>query len=310
MLLSVGRIHVDAGYRRTRTIEQQLRRNAHAGNAICIPGFFTFRRKTFQVYCLRTALQKRPCILESGTNNLWHRHKSSANTSMRILTYNTRGSLGMDGQRSTRRIAQTVRQLSPDIVCFQEIHQRMPQSGGEDQPGMLSRYLGRIFIFQRNLRIGVGRYGIGIATRATIVSIKEHMLPSVREQRGALELRLRDVAGIGGVTVFCTHWGLDSEEREKQAAFLVPLIHEAKGPVVFCGDLNEGPDAAGIKALLAGTNLVDADTPQNRPTFIADDPKERIDYILYSPTLAARYVEVVNSQASDHLPLLADLTRI
>ena len=229
---------------------------------------------------------------------------------MRILTYNTRGSLGMDGLRSTRRIAQTVRQLSPDIVCFQEIHQRMPQSGGEDQPGMLSRYLGRSFIFQRNLRMGMGNYGIGIATRATIVTAKEHKLPSAREQRGALELRLRDVAGIGGLTVFCTHWGLDSEEREKQAAFLVPLINEAKGPVVFCGDLNEGPEASGYKALVDGSGLVDADAQQNRPTFIADDPKERIDYILHSPTLTAHYVEVVNSLASDHLPLLADLMRV
>lgn len=228
---------------------------------------------------------------------------------MRIVTYNTRGSLGMDGQRSTRRIAQTVVRLSPDIVCFQEIHQRMPQSGGEDQPGVLSRYLNRGFVFQRNLRMGMGNYGIGIASRGTIVSAEEHFLPSEREQRGTLELQLRDVAGIGRLTVFCTHWGLNDEERVKQAAFLVPLISAARHPVIFCGDLNEGPSAKGVQALVEGTGFVDADATLNRATFVSDDPKERIDYILYSPDLAMRYFEVVDSLASDHLPVLADLVR-
>ena len=57
---------------------------------------------------------------------------------MRIVTYNTRGSLGMDGLRSTRRIVETVRAVSPDIVCFQEIHQRLAWSGREDQPAILA----------------------------------------------------------------------------------------------------------------------------------------------------------------------------
>ncbi len=228
---------------------------------------------------------------------------------MRIVTYNTRGSLGMDGLRSTRRIAHVVRGLSPDIVCFQEIHQRTPQSGGEDQPGALSRGLMRPVLFQRNLRIGMGAYGIAIAARGTIINAKEHVLPSLREQRGALEVQLRDLPGIGRLTVFCTHWGLDGEERQKQAEALVPLIQEARRPIVFCGDLNEGPEAAGIKLLLEQTGLQDADAQQNRATFVSDNPQHRIDYILFSPDLTLRYFEVVNSLASDHCPLAADLER-
>ena len=228
---------------------------------------------------------------------------------MRIVTYNTRGSLGMDGHRSTRRIAQTVRQLSPDVVCFQEIHQRMPQSGGEDQPAALSRALNRGFVFQRNLRLGMGNYGIGIAARGTMVSAAEHFLPSLKEQRGALQLLLREVAGIGSLSVFCTHWGLNDEERVKHAEFLAPLIAKAKLPVVVCGDFNEGPTAAGVMKLIAETGLIDADAEQNRATFVSDNPKERIDYILYSSDLALRYFEIVDSLASDHLPLLADLER-
>ena len=228
---------------------------------------------------------------------------------MRIVTYNTRGSLGMDGIRATGRIAEVARTLSPDVVCFQEIHRRLPWSGREDQPAVLESLLKRRFLFQRNLRIGFGGYGIGIATRGSVAGWSEHFLPSKKEQRGALEARLRDVGGLREVTVFCTHWGLDAEERLQQAEALAEKINAAPRPIIFCGDLNEGDDAAAVRHLLAATGLRDADAVLNRPTFVSDNPTDRIDYILTSPELRVNHFEVVFSLASDHLPLLADVER-
>jgi endonuclease/exonuclease/phosphatase family metal-dependent hydrolase len=216
----------------------------------------------------------------------------------------------MDGQRATARIAQVVRTLSPDVVCFQEIHQRLAWSGREDQPQALSVLLGRPFWFQRNLTFGFGGYGIGIATRGIAVRRSEHPLPSVREQRGALEVRLHAVGGLRKLTVFCTHWGLQEAERQQQAEVLAALVNAAPRPVVVCGDLNEGPEGAAVHALIAATGLIDAGASQNRATFVSDSPKIRLDYILHSPELAARHLEVVSSLASDHLPLLADIERI
>jgi endonuclease/exonuclease/phosphatase family metal-dependent hydrolase len=228
---------------------------------------------------------------------------------MRIVTYNTRGSLGMDDRRDTRRIADVVRSLSPDVVCFQEIHQKLAWSGREDQPAALSELLGRPFAFQRCLTFGFGGYGIGIAARGTVAERREHLLPSRKEQRGALELRLRQVGGLRALTVICTHWGLQEEERQEQAEALAGLVAGAAKPLVLCGDLNEGPEAEGVRALLAATGLIDADAIRNRPTFTSSDPTVRIDYCLHSPDLSARHIEVVSSLASDHLPLLADLEK-
>ncbi len=226
---------------------------------------------------------------------------------MRIVSYNTRGSLGMDGVRSTRRIADSVRVLMPDIVCFQEIHRRMVWSGREDQPAALAALLGREFVFQRNVRFGRGAYGIGISTRGSIVERRQHMLPGNREQRGALELRLRDIAGLRQLTLFCTHWGLDEEERKLQAEALVAIIEKAPRPLVFCGDLNEAANGGAVMLLLNRTGLIDADAALNRPTFLSDAPTVRIDYCLYSPDLHASRVDVGTSLASDHLPLCVDL---
>ena len=229
---------------------------------------------------------------------------------MRIITYNTRGSRGMDNRRDTPRIARTMRALSPDIVCFQEIHQRLPWSGREDQPVLLAQELGRQFVFQSNVRFGFGNYGVGIALRGTVMEKREHLLPSGKEQRGALELRLRNVAGFPRLTVFCTHWGLESDERLRQGEALAALIESAPRPLLVCGDFNERIDSPGLSAMVMAAGLIDADGQHNRNTFVADNPRERIDYILYSPDLSVQNIEVVSTLASDHLPVLADVAPI
>lgn len=228
---------------------------------------------------------------------------------MRILTYNTRGSLGMDGLRSTPRIAQVVRHLTPDVVCFQEIHRRTMPVGGEDQPAVLADALGRPFVFQSNLTLGFGGYGVGIAYRGDLQRSREHRLPSKTEPRGALEVQLRDVTGFSRLTVFCTHWGLDAEERTQQALALAQSVRAAGSPVIVCGDFNENAEGSAVRRLLDATGLLDADAKLNRPTFVSDNPTTRIDFVLYSPDLSVRNVEVIPSLASDHLPVLVDFER-
>ena len=134
---------------------------------------------------------------------------------MRVMSYNIRGGLGMDGHRDTARIAQIVGSQAPDVVCFQEVHQRLPWSGWVDQPRRLRRSLGLAFIFQANLPIGIGGYGLGVATHFPVLHVRRHRLPSAGETRGALEVEMETPEGA--VTIFCTHWGLDREERARQA---------------------------------------------------------------------------------------------
>ena len=230
---------------------------------------------------------------------------------MRIVTYNTRGSLGMDNVRATGRIAQTLRPLSADIVCFQEIHRRMARSGREDQPEVLGRLLKRTFSFQANIEYAFGGgYGIGVAARGKVVEEKQHFLPGGIERRGALEVHLREVGGFRTFTVICTHWGLSAGERKQQAEALAEIVRNAPRPLIVGGDFNETPDGEAIRLLLAQTGLKDVDVNQNRATFVSNNPTNRIDFLLYSPDLEAANVEVVPSLASDHLPVSADFTPI
>lgn len=226
---------------------------------------------------------------------------------MRVVTYNTRGSLGIDDLRSTPRLVETVRRLSADILCFQEIHQRLPWSRREDQPASLSAGLSRTVAFQANLRFGAGGYGIAIASRARLVNVREHRLPSFTEQRGALQVTAVTAMSGRNITVMCTHWGLDAEERQQQSAALAEILREVQRPLLLCGDLNEEPDGPAVQALLSGTGLRDAGAGSTALTFPSDRPASRIDYILYSDDVAVERFEVIRSLASDHLPVLSDL---
>ncbi len=210
----------------------------------------------------------------------------------------------MDGGWSTERIADVILEQAPDIVCLQEVHQRLPQSRFVDQPGRLQKALGLPVVFQANLRLGVGGYGLALVSRYPVNTVGNHLLPSVREQRGALEVNL--TTPRGPLTVFCTHWGLNGMERERQAARLAELVGAATGPILVCGDFNEDAEAPGLRLLLSQTGLGDADASQKRLTYPADTPTARIDYVLHSPELTLQNIFPVTTLASDHLPLVAD----
>jgi endonuclease/exonuclease/phosphatase family metal-dependent hydrolase len=222
---------------------------------------------------------------------------------MRVISYNIRGGLGMDDRRDIRRIASVLREAAADVVGLQEVHQRLPQSGLADQPRALARATGMTCLFGPALALGPGKYGNAVLASVPARRRAIHRLPGEGEPRAALEVEL-EMEGRP-LTLFCTHFGLSSAAREMQAAALAIAVHEARAPVVLVGDLNAGPDAPEIWALLdAGLHHA---APPLEPTFPADLPGHRIDYILLSAELVCRACMVLASRASDHLPVVADI---
>lgn len=226
---------------------------------------------------------------------------------MRIVTYNTRGSLGQNNIVSTSRIVELLRPYSADILCFQEVYRNSPTRQMEDQPVMLGTGLNRQFIFQANRNFIAAGYGLGIAFRGDLIEQKKHLLPGGKEQRGALELRLRNVGGLRTLTVFCTHWGLTEEERLEQSSTLAEIVAASSGPTIVCGDLNAPSDSIPVTHLLATANLIDAGAMYDCNTFVSSNPTQRIDYILHTSDLKISAIEVIKSEASDHLPVIADI---
>ncbi len=224
---------------------------------------------------------------------------------MNILTYNIRGTRGIDDIPSVERIADTIRSSQADIVCLQEVEQWDAGVGFGDQPAELARLLEMHAEFHGILPLPHYRYGIAILTRYPVLQSDRYLLPSVGEQRGMIRVQLSSEQG--DLSVFCTHWGLNGEERIKQAGETAAAINATAGPKILCGDLNETADHAAVSTLISLTGVCDLAMEAGHAefTFPSDTPDCRIDYMLASRELTASKLTVVNSQASDHRPVLA-----
>jgi endonuclease/exonuclease/phosphatase family metal-dependent hydrolase len=93
---------------------------------------------------------------------------------------------------------------------------------------------------------------------------------------------------------------------------LAVILEEWDGrqPAVLVGDLNARPSWRQVGELLAA-GWVDVWSEAGSGdgfTANAAEPRYRIDYVFHTPDLATVEVEVIESQASDHFAVVADLS--
>lgn len=224
----------------------------------------------------------------------------------RVVTYNIRGGLGLDGVRSIRRIAEVLASLSPDIVCLQEVDQRIPRSWLSNQPKYLSSRLGMQAAFQRNINYGIGGYGNCVLVRPHVVHCRCHRLPGDGEPRGALEVKCR--LDDQEITVLCTHLSVDERARAEQARSVLEITRKARCPKLLCGDMNDVMSSQTLSTLLEDPVLRDSALELNAggtPTYPPES--SRIDYVLADLRFTVKSYWVIECDASDHRPVVADL---
>jgi len=224
----------------------------------------------------------------------------------RIVTYNIRAGLGLDGVRSIRRIGDVLASLNPDVVCLQEVDQHVLRSWLSNQPKFLSTRLGMQVMFQRNLRYGVGGFGNCILVKPLIMHCRCHSLPADGEPRGLVEV----TAAPGGheVTIFCTHLSTEKEVRVRQAKEVVKIVKAVHGPHVLCGDMNDVMGSETLSTLLDDPVLRDSSL-EIRPTYTPLSTKDhrKIDFVLADLRFEVKDERVIDTNASDHLPVVVDL---
>ena len=245
---------------------------------------------------------------------------AAASETVRIMTYNVHGCIGMDGKISPERIARVIGRHQPDIVALQELDMQRKRTGGIDQPHVIAKQLEMMYHFHPSIQVEEEHYGNAVLSRYPMELIRAGRLPgriknSMMEPRGAVWTAI-NVAGQW-IHFFNTHLGLFPQERILQAKSLLGsewLAHPAcAGPVVLCGDFNALPNSQlvrQIKKILcdAQAKLKDHDP---RPTWFSRYPMGRIDHVFISPGIEVTHVEVsgtdLDKLASDHLPLIVDL---
>ncbi|MGB2854673.1 MAG: endonuclease/exonuclease/phosphatase family protein, partial [Dehalococcoidia bacterium] len=156
-------------------------------------------------------------------------------------------------------------------------------------------------------------WGNAILSRYPIVEYTHRDLPP----RDLFVLRgftaaLIDLGNGDSLQVIDTHYHHiegDTHIRQVQSHSII-AFWEGEERTVLMGDLNAEPGHFEME-MLQVAGLVDAMAGVNPPeyTFPSFDPDRRIDYIWVSPDLTASDAHVPVSLASDHLPVVAEITR-
>jgi endonuclease/exonuclease/phosphatase family metal-dependent hydrolase len=224
---------------------------------------------------------------------------------LRVVVYNVHGFReGLD------LAVGVVRSLEPDLLLLNE-------TGGR-------RALRR---FARALGLEVGRDPRSPFRRriknAVLVRppwrIVQHRLHRFADVRRPLNPRGALVAHVGRsgrrLWAVSTHLGLHPVERMHAAEELADLARGLDGPIVIGGDGNETPDGRAMSFL--ADRFWDAWRAAGDgagETFPSSDPSARIDYLFVSEEVRVDRAETPGSEpvraASDHLPVVADLTLV
>ena len=250
--------------------------------------------------------------------------ESSCNK-LRLATYNIHGGWGMDKVLDLKRIADVIKSMNVDFISINEIDYNCGRSEFENQPQILAELLEMNYhvapaLEMRSERFPeqgdqVGLYGVAFFTPHPINVIKQIMLPGLPEMEPRTAVIVRVDAPhhfYAIVTHFC--WEPQYEQFRTasvdaiNAEAAVLRQQDAEAPIVLLGDLNAEPYSAPIEVLRK--NWVIAKEGDFQATHPADMPREIIDYIMFLRQERLHWENeqiVLETVASDHRPLLADL---
>ena len=238
---------------------------------------------------------------------------------LRVMSYNIKA-----GNRDLMRIAEVIREADPDLVGVQEVDVHFSaRSDFVDQATALAEALGMHVRFAHIYDLPPQtegapnrRYGGALLSRYPIVSFENRITPrlSTVEEEPAPKPRpgiLDAVVRVGETEVRVLNAHLDYRPdpsvREMQVEAILGFLDEPDRPTLLIGDLNARPEAEELQPLFEV--LRDAWAGQEGPghTFPSDTPERRIDYVLHSAHFTVDDAQVLETEASDHRPVLVEM---
>jgi len=228
------------------------------------------------------------------------------------MTYNIHVGVGMDKKLDLQRIADVINRERPDLVGLQEVDRGVKRTEGKDEIVELARMTNMHHAFAHNLDYQGGQYGVAILSRYPIGAIDHRKYENLREaeRRGMIRIEVQ-VAGKS-ISFVTTHLDYQFDDgRLFETEQLLKFLRNIEGPLIVVGDFNDEP--AGKSYQLMSQTFDDVWVRSRAKdaglTYPADKAIKRIDYVFtrQSDRIKTKKAWVVNTLASDHLPLVADL---
>ena len=240
---------------------------------------------------------------------------------VRYMSYNLHQSFGTGGEMDVEAIAAVIEDSGATVVGLQEVARAGLLNANTDLVHLLGDRLGWEHVVFHGTTDPV--WGNAILSRYPLGEAERRLLPRVGTpyQRGYLAAPVATPEGeVLFISTHLQHINDPEAHDEDPEADLYPVHHQQlavvleewaeRRPAVLVGDLNARPGWRQVEELL-DAGWVDAWAEAGSGdgyTSNAADPRHRIDYVFHTPDLTTVSVEVIESQASDHLAVVADIT--
>ena len=233
-----------------------------------------------------------------------------AKRTLRVMTYNIHVGVGMDKRLDLQRIADVINRERPDLVGLQEVDRGVKRTEGKDEIAELAAMTRMQYAFAPNLDFQGGKYGVAILSRFPIKNTVHRMFENKRESERRGMLLVEVEVDRKPLTFVTTHLDYQFEDgRLFETEQLLRHLGEVKGPLIVVADLNDLPSGSSYQ--LMRTRFDDAWIVSGAKgdgfSYPADKPAKRIDHIFSSKGVKAKKAWVVETLASDHIPVVADV---
>lgn len=257
--------------------------------------------------------------LLTGNVTVQKMKKAAGNSErVKVMSYNIRiaspPSKGW-GFTDMQAIADVINKAAPDLVALQEVDVYTERSGRHShQAKELAEKTGMHYHFAKAIDRSGGDYGVAVLSRFPIIKAESYHLPLTEGSKGEVRAAAVIHTKIFGEEVVFMSAHLDhlrDEDRKLQVEELNKILRsKSKYPVIFGADLNMKRNNPLLRILEKEVvfNCTDC-----IPTFPSDKPEVTIDYLMFNAKAFKKYsmsdYRVVNeSYASDHLPLMMDIS--
>lgn len=234
---------------------------------------------------------------------------------IRIMQYNIRYGVGMDGVFDIDRLVNVLKDAKADVIILNEVDKNYSsRSNNMFMAEYIAEKLGMNFVFEPSIVIKNPpnpnrEVGNAILTKQKLKHIETLFFSEGDQWPRVISKCLINFDDERKLYVAVSHYGLTESGRIKQAQETLEFLSDVDNdPVIFSGDLNAYPDSEPIQIISAKYH--DAFRTRNDfYTFPANNPDRRIDYIFGNGKVTFRNnARVILTQASDHLPTMVDIT--
>jgi endonuclease/exonuclease/phosphatase family metal-dependent hydrolase len=241
--------------------------------------------------------------------------KQDQSVSLKILSYNIRHGVGLDGVLDLSRSAKIVQAQAPDICGLQEIDNFCSRSGSVSQTDYLSQKTNMTGTFGKFFDYQGGQYGMATLSAKPLISTRVLSLPSGNEEARSSIVQEVEIAKGCTIVFANVHFDYLPEVngvsiRLGQAKALVKYLNSLNKPIIISGDFNCTPESATMQ-YFAEQGFVFIEKGNDNLSF-QDEEKAEIDHLIYRNTKNVKFkkksIQLLKEPvASDHRPLVIDL---